>query len=460
MTNHNRIFFKLLILCLSILSCDIKHNYSSENGIPTDTILLKVVRDVSTKYEPGSVPTSWSEEKYKNDGFATCAQYAQILQNNLLKIGVPSRLWSITTFALQFHGLVEVFIKNKWVLVDPTIGIVYKNSFFEILKNPSLANRYIGSPFLGRGDTYGSSFFEKTAVINSDLNLSFLSDNIGLIDSNDIIDESKIRLEINGVRVPFNESFIIKNPLTVSIKWPHDISPPSFLSLNFTNSIRIENKKSEYINLNNSSAVIYAPHFINSKNEILLLVTKNSLEATKLQIRPWIKRTDADIIVKSRVPNEALFLFEGRKENIDSMKVICGNTIAWALDIGDVNSENLYWSYLFSRPNTKERNPDNWSELFNENNISYRTTEWLGSKGDTLVRFLPLADISSSENCSLEIRHKTYSNEINFKNFSLYLKSYGEQQPTHIADVLPAYSWVTTSILLSNKIKASIWKKK
>lgn len=82
---------------------------------------------------------------------AICSDYAHLLQQALVKRGVFSELIAVgldanaaagNSAAAPAHN--HVFLAVGPYVADPTIGIVYKHSFAEMLANPTLSEDYIG----------------------------------------------------------------------------------------------------------------------------------------------------------------------------------------------------------------------------------------------------------------------------------------------------------------------------
>ncbi len=91
-------------------------------------------------------------DKLKFAKYACCGDYCYITSNVLNMAGFKSRY----IFTKQ-HLLLEVLLDEKWILVDPTFGIIYDQSYFynknyNVLLLPNLG-------LLSNSENYRASFF-------------------------------------------------------------------------------------------------------------------------------------------------------------------------------------------------------------------------------------------------------------------------------------------------------------
>ena len=79
---------------------------------------------------------------------ANCIHHPYIFARKIQDLGYQFRILAITTAINWDHALIEVKLKTtgKWYLFDPSNGISYLNTLWEIHNNPELANSKIGQP--------------------------------------------------------------------------------------------------------------------------------------------------------------------------------------------------------------------------------------------------------------------------------------------------------------------------
>ncbi len=81
-------------------------------------------------------------------GYGLCAAYVAIMSFMCKKEGFNHRLWRLVfkTYEnnnIDTHELLEVFIKNKWILVDPTINIVFPFSLYDVYENSNIVDEFM-----------------------------------------------------------------------------------------------------------------------------------------------------------------------------------------------------------------------------------------------------------------------------------------------------------------------------
>ena len=78
-----------------------------------------------------------------------CAGYASLFVYFLKNENICQfKLWHIKTknkHGKNTHELVEIYINKKWLLVDPTLNIIYHNHLVDLIKNPHLGNQVLFS---------------------------------------------------------------------------------------------------------------------------------------------------------------------------------------------------------------------------------------------------------------------------------------------------------------------------
>lgn len=77
-------------------------------------------------------------------GIGSCDQYANLLYDYLKREGYRCRIVGVLSYFREGnHAMLEVELRGKWYLFDPTNAIYYKNSLDEIRKNPKLSNKKV-----------------------------------------------------------------------------------------------------------------------------------------------------------------------------------------------------------------------------------------------------------------------------------------------------------------------------
>ncbi len=74
-------------------------------------------------------------------GEGNCGHYAyaaSTLLSNFSTVGIS--IWGKSG---EVHRILEIYLGDKWHALDPTLGVLYENSFLELLKNPDLATKNI-----------------------------------------------------------------------------------------------------------------------------------------------------------------------------------------------------------------------------------------------------------------------------------------------------------------------------
>lgn len=76
-----------------------------------------------------------------------CGHFSLFFFRELIMHDYSVEIINITTFDNRIHNVVQVKLKSsdRYIVVDPTSKIIYKNSIGELIANPSLSNNKIGN---------------------------------------------------------------------------------------------------------------------------------------------------------------------------------------------------------------------------------------------------------------------------------------------------------------------------
>jgi len=88
-----------------------------------------------------------------------CGNYIYLLYREL-KGRIPWRGYDLKTWDNRIHSVLEIKIKNKWKTFDPTLGIWYNYSLYELIENSSKIDKNICKNVVNKFKGYcGSNFF-------------------------------------------------------------------------------------------------------------------------------------------------------------------------------------------------------------------------------------------------------------------------------------------------------------
>jgi hypothetical protein len=394
----------LLILLLVVTGlCYVGYTFAVPNSILNEVVI------VSKELKPGFAVNYLSENTYKNLGYGHCGIYVYLLQKELERKNLSSRVVGLRTTDNRSHSLLGVLQNNKWVLADPTIGIVYKNSFVEILQNPSLANNYFGDPIKDRGNYYGKDFFEKAYLI------SFVSIDYTTIPADYIKASINTKTQQNTVSLPVIITY--DKTINISFKLPKG-SRPLFISIISSHDFKIKNKNigdNQFSPLldkfSSKNILLRDKDFKNDTLSYSLEFNKeNNDEKVTLATYFMDKRENIEKYIDIYAPLSSYISFTGGPVKVDSIEVLSNGKQIYTIDIGNSRMEKDNYRYIYADDYLGNTTPINgWGTIEYEGKISYRTAQYYpDSKNNySIVTFIPRIKYNSIiKNTYIKIRYK------------------------------------------------------
>lgn len=372
--------------------------------------LLSDVRRISNTLKPGFAVNYLSPEKYIEVGYGHCGIYNYLLQEELMKKGIMSRSVGIITTDNKTHSLSEVYFSDKWLLVDPMLGVVYKNSFTDILGNPELAGFYEGKIKTDRGKYYGKDFFSKVYRVS--------------YTSNDYIavPNEYLQTRVNNGSENVNPSDILltNKSNVIKIQLPKD-SSPLYISIQSTDDFVLGSGSqknstiSRQFKKNTSQNILFK--YFQVKNNIVFLPIEFPEDTNqvikKITVNIYENRSNIEVYAQ-RYANKLSFIsIIGEPVQIDMIRVTINGVESFKVDIGNSIEERDNFRYVYA--NEYYQNQEiiqGWGPKANDEKVSYRVAEYYKNSRykHSPVSFIPKVPYSLNMNkidAYLFISHKS-----------------------------------------------------
>lgn len=345
-------------------------SYAETKHDSKKNILDKVIM-VSKQLEYGNAPNFMTVEAIRELGYGSCEDYSFILANELLDLGVPNRQIGFSTFDGRDHAMLEVRYDQKWVLADPTIGILYNYGFTEILGNPQLADQYYGEPLENRGGYFGSDFFKDVKYVSHPKLLEFteIPNSLFTVNVNYEQPESDIKRE-----------FMIEQETVIKINWDNTIDV-NLLELNLSNTdayIKILDRDDKTMLFpSNDYYSIYVNDVERRNGEIQLMVTPRKATLLVVNLSLLAKRENLEKKIKYDSPLATYISFTDGPVKVDYIKLISGDDQLYSVNIGDPTEEKRSNSFVYANDYFGFDLPSNgWGEIEKEEDINYRVAQF------------------------------------------------------------------------------------
>lgn len=141
----NRFFFKKTLFILATMVYSLVAVAAQQYSV-FDKKIAQVKKELSFVNQHLQVGTSFygfDKQNFIEYGYGSCTDFVELLKDQLASIGVASRRVGLISTQGGGHDLLEVRLGKQWILVDPMNGVIYKYSFFQILRHPELADEKI-----------------------------------------------------------------------------------------------------------------------------------------------------------------------------------------------------------------------------------------------------------------------------------------------------------------------------
>lgn len=90
------------------------------------------------------VDTSEGLESLLKSQEGHCGHFVYMFGRRLTHLGYPFRIYGTRTSVELGHALVEVNVRNKWYLFDPSNGVYYPHSYHDMLGSPARVEDRVG----------------------------------------------------------------------------------------------------------------------------------------------------------------------------------------------------------------------------------------------------------------------------------------------------------------------------